>query len=227
MGDTGKREVLAMTRDEILRAFEGIRVWQGGGKRAPHKPWLTQATWTIVQPVAALRRYLHECRINVGIQRKRVAFAAIRCSIKDQWDGDPFSLYVADSMKLFKSEAIALSTLESRQSLVRLAIRGDRVQWIVNIAKQAADAAAANDTRTLHSLVKSLAGFKQRPAAAVRKKDGTLTCDDREADQRWLEHFKELFDAKVSMPDHEPSHRVLPEHEVVRDYTSVSAEPYF
>lgn len=29
-----------MTRDEILRAFDRIRVWQQGGHRAPHKPLL-------------------------------------------------------------------------------------------------------------------------------------------------------------------------------------------
>ena len=40
MGAAGKGEVLAMTRDEILSAFERIRVWQGGGQRAPHKPLL-------------------------------------------------------------------------------------------------------------------------------------------------------------------------------------------
>lgn len=40
MGDPRKSEVLAMTRDEILRAFESVRVWQGAGQRAPHKPLL-------------------------------------------------------------------------------------------------------------------------------------------------------------------------------------------
>ncbi len=29
-----------MTRDEILQAFDRIRVWQSGGQRAPHKPLL-------------------------------------------------------------------------------------------------------------------------------------------------------------------------------------------
>jgi putative restriction endonuclease len=29
-----------MTRDEILRAFDSLRVWQKGGRRAPHKPLL-------------------------------------------------------------------------------------------------------------------------------------------------------------------------------------------
>src|SRR4051812_42094938 len=29
-----------MTNEEILKAFDGIRVWQRGDRRAPHKPLL-------------------------------------------------------------------------------------------------------------------------------------------------------------------------------------------
>jgi hypothetical protein len=35
-----KSEVLAMTRDEILAAFDRIRLWQQGDRRAVHKPLL-------------------------------------------------------------------------------------------------------------------------------------------------------------------------------------------
>lgn len=40
MGDSGQGEVLAMTRDEILAAFNAMRVWTKGDRRAVHKPLL-------------------------------------------------------------------------------------------------------------------------------------------------------------------------------------------
>ena len=40
MDNSGKGEILAMTRDEVLRAFDDMRVWQRGDKRAVHKPLL-------------------------------------------------------------------------------------------------------------------------------------------------------------------------------------------
>ena len=40
MGVAGEGEVLGMTRTQILDAFDRIRVWQQGDKRAPHKPLL-------------------------------------------------------------------------------------------------------------------------------------------------------------------------------------------
>jgi putative restriction endonuclease len=40
MGDSGQGEILAMTRDEVISAFNAIRVWQNGDRRAVHKPLL-------------------------------------------------------------------------------------------------------------------------------------------------------------------------------------------
>lgn len=40
MDNPGESKILAMKSDEILRAFDSIRVWQQGGHRAPHKPLL-------------------------------------------------------------------------------------------------------------------------------------------------------------------------------------------
>ncbi len=40
MGHTGQGEVLVMTRDEVIAAFNAIRVWQNGDRRAMHKPLL-------------------------------------------------------------------------------------------------------------------------------------------------------------------------------------------
>lgn len=37
---SGKGTLLAMTRDEIIQAFDRMRVWQRGDQRAPHKPLL-------------------------------------------------------------------------------------------------------------------------------------------------------------------------------------------
>ena len=88
---------------------------------------------------------------------------------------------------------------------MRSAIRNDRILWITDIATHAAIAAESNDPRTLHRLVKSLAGYQQRPATALRNKDGTITSDDRETSLRWMEHFKELFDARTCVRAHEPS----------------------
>src|SRR4051812_13784975 len=44
MGHSGQSGVLdhamSLTESELLEAFEGIRVWQRGGRRAVHKPLL-------------------------------------------------------------------------------------------------------------------------------------------------------------------------------------------
>jgi len=40
MGHTRQSEILAMTRDEVIAAFNAIRVWQNGDRRAVHKPLL-------------------------------------------------------------------------------------------------------------------------------------------------------------------------------------------
>ena len=53
MGDPGKGEILAMTRDEVLAAFNAIRVWQNGDRRAVHKPLLVLLALSRVNEVAA------------------------------------------------------------------------------------------------------------------------------------------------------------------------------
>lgn len=40
MGYSWQGEILAMTRDEVIQAFNAIRVWQSGDRRAVHKPLL-------------------------------------------------------------------------------------------------------------------------------------------------------------------------------------------
>lgn len=40
MDPSGKGTILAMTRDEIIQAFDRMRVWQRGDQRAVHKPLL-------------------------------------------------------------------------------------------------------------------------------------------------------------------------------------------
>lgn len=40
MGAPGQGEILAMTKEEILKAFDHMRVWQRGDQRAVHKPLL-------------------------------------------------------------------------------------------------------------------------------------------------------------------------------------------
>ena len=40
MGAARKSEILVMTREEVIQAFNAIRVWQSGDRRAVHKPLL-------------------------------------------------------------------------------------------------------------------------------------------------------------------------------------------
>ena len=40
MGSTEESEILAMTNDQVIHAFNAIRVWQNGDRRAVHKPLL-------------------------------------------------------------------------------------------------------------------------------------------------------------------------------------------
>ena len=60
MGHPGKGEILAMTRDEVLAAFNAIRVWQNGDRRAVHKPLLVLLALSRVNEVAAQSIYWND-----------------------------------------------------------------------------------------------------------------------------------------------------------------------
>jgi len=60
MGHTGKGAILAMTRDEVLAAFNAIRVWQNGDRRAVHKPLLVLLALSRVNEVAAQSIYWND-----------------------------------------------------------------------------------------------------------------------------------------------------------------------
>ena len=53
MGHTGQGEVLVMTRDDVIAAFNAIRVWQNGDRRAVHKPLLVLLALSRVNDVAS------------------------------------------------------------------------------------------------------------------------------------------------------------------------------
>jgi hypothetical protein len=53
VGDSGKGEILAMTRDEVIAAFNAIRVWTNGDRRAVHKPLLVLLALSRVNDVTA------------------------------------------------------------------------------------------------------------------------------------------------------------------------------
>ena len=60
MGHPGKGAILAMTRDEVLAAFNAIRVWQNGDRRAVHKPLLVLLALSRVNEVAAQSIYWND-----------------------------------------------------------------------------------------------------------------------------------------------------------------------
>ena len=53
MGHSRQGEILAMTRDEVIAAFNAIRVWQNGDRRAVHKPLLVLLALSRVNDVTA------------------------------------------------------------------------------------------------------------------------------------------------------------------------------
>jgi putative restriction endonuclease len=53
VGDSGQSEILAMTRDEVLSAFNAIRVWTNGDRRAVHKPLLVLLALSRVNDVTS------------------------------------------------------------------------------------------------------------------------------------------------------------------------------
>ena len=53
MGHSGQGEILAMTRDEVIAAFNAIRVWTNGDRRAVHKPLLVLLALSRVNDVTA------------------------------------------------------------------------------------------------------------------------------------------------------------------------------
>ena len=53
MGHPGQGEILVMTRDEVIAAFNAIRVWQNGDRRAVHKPLLVLLALSRLNDVAS------------------------------------------------------------------------------------------------------------------------------------------------------------------------------
>jgi hypothetical protein len=79
-------------------------------------------------------------------------------------------------------------------------VREDRDALVEACATDAQAAAERGDVRELHAIVSRLGGYLPRPSPAVKKLDGELTCSQEEHDQRWLQHFQEVFDAEVGKP---------------------------
>ncbi len=161
----------------------------------PRKKWLSTTTWELVRPVASLRRASHSSRLAVSQRRMRIAFEALRHA--NAPDSFCFALLALPLQRAWHLEAQTLGRLMRQQAAVRLAVRSDRIAFIEHVAADAADACARGDTRQLYSLVQKLGGYIGRPDEAVINADGSVTCSPEEHDQRWLEHFVELFDGTL------------------------------
>lgn len=89
---------------------------------------------------------------------------------------------------------LAHSYLEGTLPFLKDLLCKDKVATVELVKDRAAQAAAANDLRTLYSCKRQLAGWVPRPVPAVLLEDGTHAASPEEARKMWQRYFlKDIF----------------------------------
>jgi hypothetical protein len=76
-------------------------------------------------------------------------------------------------------------------------LKWDRIQALYRAAGAAQRAAEENDSKTVFSIVRSLAGRPPAPLKGIAHENGSILCDDNQTRDRWRRRFTELFKAEV------------------------------
>jgi hypothetical protein len=87
-------------------------------------------------------------------------------------------------------------------ALIHICIDYDRQLFLESRAQDAQRAASQKDWRGLYGIVRSLGGLGSSSAPhPVRRVDGTLTTSEQERQERWQEHFHNVFNGNIVTMD--------------------------
>ncbi|XP_068739101.1 uncharacterized protein [Montipora capricornis] len=87
-------------------------------------------------------------------------------------------------------------TVEKYRTLdkeVKKSARQDKRRFVEDLCKEAQDAAARRDTRTVYKIAKVLTGSFTNRSSVVKNKQGNVLSKEEELMTRWAEHFQEVL----------------------------------
>ena len=175
----------------------------------PRQPWVSATTWSLLRLTPPLRRTasrFDQIRRRQHLYLVFYQWASVLTSsfpavvgINKGWSARA----LADGYRQTSSRLLTLShALYKYANKISLWMRPmlwrDRAVFIENKAFEAQRAADANDTRSLYGIVRQLGGqASSKEEAIIRRADGSLPISAEERDQAWIEHYANVFQAKI------------------------------
>jgi len=174
---------LAVINDHIRRVLSTM----APPTERPKSPALTEETWALVRARRPARAALlgHNARVRANLLA--TAWAS--------WTHRRHTVQClhAQFAELCTLQALATRQLDLTADPLKQALRDDKLAHRRNTCKAIRAAGLANDTSTVHTLVRQLAGRRKHKAPlAVALADGSLAKSPSEAAERWRQHAQEL-----------------------------------
>ena len=91
--------------------------------------------------------------------------------------------------------AAAAHVLAKLSALRRLMVRRDKKLALENKAAEAQKAANAGHSKKVYAIARGLSGATSAPLAAIKSLDGRVLTDRDETQERWRQHFTDVFRA--------------------------------
>ena len=206
----------------------------GAPVQMPLKPWITPRTWAFLKPVARLRRVqcsVCELKRNVKCRYVFLSWAATLRQVfspsrQEQvhlgWAACSMTSGAYDTL-VFANRAFAVLSrcVAQLHYASSLHVVDDRRRYFEQLSMSAQLAAHNGDIRGTFSVVRKLSGFRIRPPKVIKLKDGTISTTEEERQNRWQEHFCDVFAGEL-VSDHQAM-RTEPQY--LSDAGSFDASP--
>ena len=163
--------------------------------RIPRKPWLSEATWQLVQMTPRIRGEHLRAKRSDRRACLKMAFMAWR------WPGNADLLHQACQESMAATADWRPRALRARAHAIRVKcmIATERQNWAAALAAEAEVAAEAGDTSTLYSIAKQLrSGAKPKGHASMVRGDGSVIFDPEDVAVDWLEYWAALYRGQVT-----------------------------
>ena len=85
--------------------------------------------------------------------------------------------------------AVMRQSLQIKQFTCKVLVKRDKLGYNESLVQKAELAARSNDPKTTYAIVRQLGEFEPSPLKSVLLKSGSPAQTDRQADERWQEHF--------------------------------------
>lgn len=192
----------------------------------PRKPWLAPWTWEHVKRNAPLRRVVAKASKLRLKAYGRVVFVAWASTVSTPFvptassnAQQPFSLFRRGGGPQFVNlgwqaaarfsevracfvavcqiQSLVYKTARAHQRATDVLVAIDRQHYIGWVARSAQIASAKGDFRTTFVCVRQLAGSSTQSDKSVRLATGELASTEQQRQERWQEHFCEVFNGSI------------------------------